>query len=151
MKFNILALSLFLMTSASSQVRLSKAFKCVKSDYWRDNYLSDGKVSLHFEFHNSYENYDLKTQKEFIKNEISRYEFKFTKTKDNLYVGHGKQGTGNMYVVIVPESYHSFYVFSKKDNDYFSKWSIWLLKGVRKDRGNFTFTDYKGNSCFTPM
>ncbi|MBS1642394.1 MAG: hypothetical protein JST94_09185 [Bacteroidetes bacterium] len=141
-----------LLTSASTlaQVRLPRSFKCIKSTvHWRGNFYSDGIINLHYEFHVSYEPNE-ESKKDFIANESSQYPFKFKKTFDNLYVGYGVHNGMNFYVILVSDNFHSFTVSSKYDDNNFSQWSTWLLVGVRKDRGSFSFTDFYGNDCITP-
>jgi hypothetical protein len=119
MNLKHLIFSLFLLTSFQSfeQVRLPSSFKCIKSEfYWRDNYYSDGTINLTYEFHNSYQVNTPTTQKEFISNEMRKYDFKFKRTNDNLYVGFGVNQGINFYIILVPESFHSFKAWSKFDD-----------------------------------
>jgi hypothetical protein len=149
MKKLILLITLLFSTVAYTQIRLPEKFKIKTKEIRVGNMFTDGKYTFN-SYPYAHDGFELD---DVIANVDRFFNKKPAKTKDNLYIWTGKSGDTYYYTILLPESLFEFQVSSKKNDEMFSYYSIWLLEQIREKRklpseyidGNLYFTDYYGN------
>ena len=149
MKKLIVLIAILFSTVAYSQIKLPQQFKIKPKEIHVGNVLTDGKYtfSSYPYAHDGFELDDI------IANADRFFSKKPLKTKDSLYIWTGKSGDTYYYTILLPESLFEFQVSSKKNDEVFSYYSIWLLEQIREKRklpsdypdGNLYLTDYDDN------
>src|SRR5689334_7141557 len=116
-----------------SQLKFPKDFKLVKGENGAgmDDYYTNGRYG--FSTTNLFADHEFKINDDSVKAFISSaFGFPFKTTKDGFYWGTGFQNGIYEYVIVAPPYGEDYELYSKYNDQGFSRYSIWLLSTIRE-------------------